>query len=175
MSNATGERTFSTAGRSVKAKVFPVLPAGNYTGPLGADSEIGKAEKWDGVPYVKMSIGANGTAASEGGKDQRVFHMLFLSLVPGKDGEINTDRPDGITALAQALGTQVEGVEILEREVTDPETGATKKLEYLNPKQVQEWLKSFAGVEVNYRTKIEKGTGGYSDKSKISKFLLAAE
>jgi hypothetical protein len=173
MSNATGERTFSTAGRTVKAKVFPTLPAGNYKGPLGSDSEIGNADKYDAVPYVKISFGANGTAMKEGGKDQRVFHMLFLSLVPGKDGEINTDRPDGITALAQAMGTEVEGVEIVEREVTNPETGETKKLEYLNPKQVQEWLKSFAGVEVSYRTKIEKGTGDYGDKSKIAKFLLA--
>lgn len=175
MSNTTGERTFSTAGRTVKAKTFPLIPPGNHMGPLGSDSSVGKADKYDAVPYVNVSFGVNGTAQAEGGKDMRVFHMLFLSLKPGKDGEVNTDRPDGITALAQALNTQVEGVEIIEREVTDPESGETKKLEYLNPKQVQEWLKSFAGTEVGFRVKTEKGTGGYSDKSKIQKFLLPAE
>lgn len=172
MSNATGERTFSTAGRSVKEKTFPVIPAGNHEGPLGADASTACADGWDKVPYVKYSLGAKGTAMSEGGKDQRVFGMLFLSITPGKDGEVNTERPDGIVALAQALGTELEGVEIVEREVTNPENGETKKLEYLNPKQVVEWLKSFAGTDVKYRTKIEKGTGGYSDKAKIQKFLL---
>ncbi len=175
MSNVTGERTFSTAGRAVKAKEFPLIPPGNHAGPMGSDSEIGKADRYDAVPYVKVSFSVNGTALKEGGKDQRVFHMLFLSLVPGKDGEINTDREDGITALAQAMKTTVEGVEIVEREVTNAETGETKKLEYLNPKQVQEWLKSFAGVEVPFRIKTEKGTGDFNDKSKIQKFLLPAE
>lgn len=173
MSNATGERTFSTKDRKpAEQKKFPLVPPGNHMGPLGSDPTVAKADRWDAVPYVNASFGVNGTAQAEGGKDQRVFHMLFLSVTPNKDGEANVDRPDGITALAKAMGTELEGVEIITREATNPETGETKKLEYLNPKQVQEFLKNFAGTEVPFRVKTEKGTNGYSDKSKISKFLL---
>ncbi len=171
MSNATGERTFSTKGRTVKAKTFPLIPPGNHKGVLGSDASIGKADKPDAVPYVNVSFEVEGTAASEGGKNQRVFHMLFLSTAPGKDGEANTDRNGGIVEMAQSLGTELEGIEIVEKEVQNAD-GDTVKLEYLDPKQVAEWVKGFAGTEIAFRIKTEKGTGGYSDKSKIQKFLL---
>lgn len=174
MSNTTGERTFSTVGRTVKAKAFPLIPPGNHTGSMGADATIGKADKPDAVPYVNVSFEVNGTAASDGGKNQRVFHMLFLSMLPGKDGEANTDRNGGIVELAQALGTELEGISIVEKTVQDAE-GNDVKLEYLDPKEVAEWVKGFAGTELGFRIKTEKGTGGYSDKSKIQKFLLPAE
>src|SRR5574337_978964 len=171
MSNATGERTFSTKGRTVKTKTFPLIPPGNHKGTLSADATIGKADRPDAVPYVNVSFEVNDTAQSEGGKNQRVFHMLFLSTLAGKDGDANTDRNGGITELAQALGTELEGIEIVEKEVENSD-GDTVKLEYLDPKQVAEWVKGFAGTEVGFRIKTEKGTGGYSDKSKIQKFLL---
>lgn len=175
MSNATGERTFSTTGRTVKEKTFPLIPPGNHVGTLGSDFEIAKKDAWDGVPYVKFSFAVAGTAQTDGGKDQRLYHQLYLSITPGKDGEINTERPDGVVAMAQAMKTEMEGVEIIEREVSNPENGETKKLEYLNPKQVVEWLKSFSGTEVSFRVKTEKGTNGYKDKNKLQKFLFAAE
>lgn len=173
MTNATGERTFSTKGRTVKAKTFPLIPPGNHTGSIGSDASISKADKPDAVPYVKFSMEVNGTAAAEGGKNQRVFHMLFLSLLPGKDGDANTDRNGGIVELAQALGTELEGISVVEKVVQDAD-GNDAKLEYLDPKEVVEWLKSFAGTEVGFRIKTEKGTGDYADKSKVAKFLLPA-
>lgn len=173
MSNATGERTFSTTGRTIAIRKFPLIPPGNYTGPLLSEIEVGRADRPDAAPYVNLAFAVNGTAASEGGKPQRVYHMLFLGLKPGKDGVVNMDRENGLTALAQALGTQVEGVEIVEQEATDAE-GNPVKVEYLNSRQVVEWLKSFVGVEVAFRIKTEKGTGGYEDKSKIAKFLSPA-
>jgi hypothetical protein len=173
MSNATGERTFSTKGRTVKAKTFPLVPPGNHTGIVGSDASIGKADKPDAVPYVKVSFEVNNTAAQEGGKNQRVFHMLFLSLIPGADGDANTDRNGGVVEMAQALGTELEGIAVVEKVVQDAD-GNDKKLEYLDPKAVVEWVKSFAGVELGFRIKTEKGTGDYADKSKISKFLLPA-
>lgn len=171
MSNATGERTFSTKGRTVKAKTFPLIPPGNHKGTMGADATIGKADKPDAVPYVNVSFEVEGTAAGEGGKNQRVFHMLFLSVIAGKDGDANTDRNGGITELAQALGTELEGIEIVEKVVQNA-NGDDVKLEYLDPKGVAEWVKGFAGTELAFRIKTEKGTGGYADKSKIQKFLL---
>lgn len=167
----TGEKTFSTTGREVKTMTFKPLNPGVYSGPLGSDYTIAKADKPDAVPYINFSIACNGTAESEGGKDKRVFHRLFLGLKPGKDGVINIDRENQLTALAQALGTQVEGVEIVTREATDSEGNAVT-LEYLNPAQVVEFLKSFSGTEVKFKVKTEKGTGNYGDKSVVSKFML---
>ena len=174
MSNATGERTFSTKGRTVKAKTFPLIPPGNHKGTMGADATIGKSDKPDAVPYVNVSFEVEGTAASDGGKNQRVFHMLFLSVLAGKDGEINTERNGGIVELAQALNTDLDDCPIVEKTVQDTE-GNDVKLEYLDPKYVAEWVKSFSGSELAFRIKTEKGTGGYPDKSKIQKFLLPAE
>lgn len=172
MSNTTGERTFSTTDRNIVAPKFPQVPAGNHTGDLGGDATVAKSDRWDAVPYVKSSFTADGTAQAEGGKDLRVFHMFFLGLVPGGDGVANVDRPDGITAAAKAMGTAMEGVEIITREVENPETGEKKTLEYLNPKQVVEFLNNMKGTKVSYRVKIEAGTKGYEDKAKIAKFLL---
>lgn len=172
MTTTTGEKTFSTASRSVAAPTFKPITPGNYDLTLGGDTSIAKADRPDAVPYINLSFEVQGTAQSEGGKNSRVFHRLFLGLKPGKDGVINMDRENQLTALAKALGTEVEGVEIIEREAQDSD-GNPVKLEYLNPKQVIEWLKSFVGATVKGRIKTEKGTGGYSDKSVVAKFLLS--
>lgn len=167
----TGEKTFSTTGREVKTVTFKPIPAGNYDLTLNADATIAKADKPDAIPYINVSFTAGGTAESEGGKDKRVFHRFFIGLAPGKDGVINMDRENGLTALAQALNTQIEGMEVITREAENS-NGEAVTLEYLNPKQVVEWLKGFNGAVVKGRIKVEKGTGGYSDKSVVQKFLL---
>ena len=171
MTNTTGERTFSTAGRTVVAPTFKPITPGTYTLKVGSDAAVAKADKPDAVPYINLSFEVEGTAASEGGKNMRVFHRLFIGLKPGKDGVLNMDRENGLTAMAQSLNTEVEGVEVIEREANDAD-GNSVKLEYLNPKQLTEWIKGFAGTEVKARIKTEKGTGGYADKSVIQKFLL---
>lgn len=170
----TGEKTFSTAGREVKAPVFKPITPGNYKLTVGSDVSMAKADKPDAVPYINLSFEVQGSAESEGGKNKRVFHRFFIGMKPGRDQVINMDRENQLVAFAQALGTQLEGVEILEREANDAE-GNSVKLEYLNPKQLIEWIKGFEGAEVNGRIKTEKGTGGYGDKSVIGKFLLADE
>jgi hypothetical protein len=173
MTTTTGERTFSTTGRSVATSKFPLIPPGSYTAKLLGDISVAKADRPDAVPYVNLACEVEGTATTEGGKNQRVFHRLFLMLKPGKDGVVNMDRANGLTAMAQAMGTEVEGVEIIEREATTAD-GAAVKLEYLNPAQVVEWLKSFVGTTMSVRIKTEKGTAGYSDKSVLDKFLTPA-
>lgn len=172
MTTTTGERTFSTSGRSVQTQTFKLIPPGTHNLRIAGDASIAKADKPDAVPYINLSMEVLGTASTEGGKNQRVFHRLFLGLNLGKDGVANVDRENGLVAMAQSMGTEVEGVEIVEREATNAD-GNTVKLEYLNPKQVTEWLAGFVGTEVRARIKTEKGTGGYSDKSVIAKFLLS--
>jgi hypothetical protein len=170
----TGERTFSTAGRTVVAQTSTPITPGKYKLRIGSDCEIKKADKPDATPYVAVRLEVLGTASTEGGKNRSVYHNLFLMLKPGKDGVINMDRENGLTSLAHALGTQVEGVEIVEQSATNA-NGESVTLEYLNPRQVVAWLKEFAGTEVSGRIKTEKGTGGYADKSVVSKFLLSDE
>lgn len=167
----TGEKTFSTTGREVKTVTFKPITPGTYPLILGSDATVAKADRPDAIPYVNASFEVEGSADTEGGKNKRVFPRFFLGMEPGKDGVLNMDRENGLTALAQALGTQLEGVEIISREVQDIE-GNPKTIEYLNPQQVVAWLKGFAGSTVKGRIKTEKGTGNYADKSVVAKFLL---
>lgn len=174
MTEVTGERTFSFEGRTVAKMESKLIPPGTHTLVVGADASVAKADRPDAVPYVNISFGVRGTETSEGGKMQRVFHRLFIGLKPGKDGVVNMERENGLLALAQGLGTLPPECTIIERDATDAD-GNTVKLEYLNPVQVVEWLKSFSFTELQGRIKTEKGTGGYSDKSAISKFLLPVQ
>lgn len=166
MTTTTGERTFSTAGRTVVAPKATLIPPGTYTLRVGADASVAKADRPGAIPYVNVSFEVLGTASTEGAKNRRVFHRLFLMFKPGKDGVVNMDRENGLLAMAQALGTQLEGVEIIERDFEG------EKQEYLNPSQVVEWVKTFSGTELSARIKIEKGTDGYADKNAVNKFLL---
>jgi hypothetical protein len=163
--STTGERTFSTTGRNVVAPKTTLIPPGNYTLKVGSDASIGQSDKPGSVPYINVSFEVEGTSTAEGGKNRRVFHRFFIGLKEGKDGVVNLDRENGLVAFAQALNTQLEGIEIVSR---DDEGTAT---EYLNPRQLVEWLKGYAGAEVKGRVKTEKGTGGYQDKSVVGKFL----
>lgn len=170
----TGDRTFSTAGRTVVTNTASTpIPPGNYTLKIGSDFEIRKAKRSDATPNVNFSFEVEGTATQEGGKNRRVFHRLDLGMKPGKDGMLNMDRENQLTALAKALGTEVEGVTLVEQEVTD-ENGNKVTIEYLNPAQIVEWLKSFAGATVQAAIKTEKGTPEYpNEKSVVRRYLTA--
>lgn len=170
--NTTGERTFSTAGRKVTDSKPTLIPAGTYTLAVDASAaDVGKADRPDAIPYVNVRFTALGTATKEGGKDRKLFHRLLLSLKPGKDGIMNMDRASGLTALAKALNTEVEGVEIVSQQVTNAE-GNEVTIEYLNPRQVVEWVKSFDGTQVKGRVKVQKGTKEYpDDKNEIAAFM----
>lgn len=165
--STTGERTFSTTGRTVVAPKTTLIPPGNYTLKVGSDASIGQSDKPGSVPYINLSFEVDGTATAEGGKNRRVFHRFFIGLKEGRDGVVNMDRENGLVAFALALNTQLEGVEIISRTEEDGST-----TDYLNPRQLVEWIKGFSGQELKGRIKTEKGTGGYSDKSVVGKFLL---
>lgn len=170
----TGERTFSTQGRKVQTNTNTLIPAGTYGITFDATGiEIAKSDKRpDAVPYINVRFRVNGTATKEGGKDRVVFHRFLLGLKEGKDGVANVDRESGIVAFSKAIKSEMEGVEITTQQATDAD-GNEVTLEYLNPKQVVEYLKGFDGTELKGRIKVQKGTEGYSDKNEVAKFLLA--
>lgn len=168
----TGERTFNTSSQTVVSPKAQLIPAGTYESNIAAGADIGCAKRPDAIPYVNLSFEVQGTATKEGGKNRRVFHRLLLGLKPGKDGVLNPNRSNGVTAMAKALGTELEGIEIVEREVTD-ESGQTVRQEFLNPKQVVEWVKGFEGSSLKIKVKVQKGTAEYpDDKNEVAAFQL---
>ncbi|UOF79709.1 hypothetical protein [Caudoviricetes sp.] len=170
----TGERTFSTGSRDVIKPKQTLIPNGPYNATLDSGMSVGQSkERWDAVPYVNVSFSVDGTATKEGGKNRKVFGRLLLGLKPGKDGVLNVDRENGVTALSKALDTSFEGIEIVERTVTNPETQEEVKLEYLNPLQVVEALKAFEGATLGLRIGTSPEKDGYGPKNEIKAFTKA--
>jgi hypothetical protein len=166
MSTTTGERTFSTSNREVVSSKPPPIPAGTYTAKLDVSGiEIGKADRPDAVPYVKIRFTAIGSALTPGGKDRKLFHLILLGLTPSpKDQKANVDRPGGLTQLAKALGVSFDGAAV--------EGVDGGPAEHVDPKSVVEWLKSLDGSEVQVKVKHEQGTEQYPDvKEKIAAFM----
>lgn len=172
----TGVKTFTTQNRAVAKNAAPKpIAQGEYTCAIRPEHiKIGQSDKRrDAVPYISYSIEVFNTALTEGGKNRLVFPMLLLGLNPGKDGVLNIDRANGLTALTKALGTELEGVEVVTREVT-MEDGSTKVLEYLNPQQVvDQLLRNQVGVEFKAFIKVETSeyNGEKQEKNVISKFI----
>lgn len=167
---ATGERTFGTSSRTVEDNFKP-LPAGDYTLKLGA-TEVRCAEA-NGptakIPYVNVTFDVLGTAKTEGGKNRKHFHRFLVSLAPGSDGIVSLDRTSGLTAFAKCIGSEMEGITIVERESVDAQ-GAAITQAYLNPAQVCEWLNSLAGAEVKCKLKIKKDEQR-GDQNEVARFL----
>lgn len=167
---ATGEKTFSTTGRSTQAGGFEPFPAGNYTLIL-KQVEV-RQSKTGKPPYVAATFEAEGTAVREGGKNRNLFHNFLLGLAPGKDGIVNLDRAGGITAFCKAIEMELVEVSVLERDsVVD---GTEEHQEYLNPQEVKSWLGELVGTPVRAKVKVRKDPE-YGDKNEVNSFLPKAE
>ena len=159
---ATGERTYSTQGRTPAKFEFKPIAPGEYELKLNSDWTQRVAEGEGKIPYVTGSFTAIGSG--NGGKDRRVFHRMMLGLAPGKDGVANADRANSILGLAKALGT----------EFSAPVVTMNGK-ELLSPKHVLQWIQSNDGAVLRGDVKIEKGSGGYEDKNVINFFVESEE
>lgn len=165
----TGVKTFNTSGRTVaKTSNPPPVAPGEYTCFIRPDHiKVACSDKPGAIPYVAYSIEVQGSALTEGGKNRLVFTNLFIGLKPGKDGVLNIDRANGLTALTRALGTPADGIELLEREFEG------EKVDYLNPQQVAEYLRNNAGVEFQAFIKVETSEykGEKQEKNVVSRFV----
>lgn len=160
---ATGETRWSSEGQNVKRVSFEPIPTGVYTLELKDGPRIGKANRDDAFPYVKCAFIAHGTG-KDGGNDRWVFHSIFLSLTPGKDGELMMNRGGQLTELSQALGDMCEAGVLTLKDKTGKVVG-----KYLDPKDVQAWLEGHAGNVINGKVYVEKQKG-YDDQNKIEFF-----
>lgn len=160
-----GEKSFTTEGRQVKKMDFAPLPNGDYDFKvLGSTADIRKGTEPKSVPYVTVALEALGTAIAEGGKNRRVYHNFHLSLVPGNDGAINIDRPNGLTLFSKAIGEAFVG----EDETVTTLDGTT--VQVVKAEDVKRWLQSKDGMIVRAHTKV-KTSKGYPDKAEISYFI----
>jgi hypothetical protein len=166
---ATGERKFSTAGREVKKYNFKPLTPGDWDLKVDASqAAIGKKNEPGKFPYINGIRFEALDSADEGGKNKLVFHMLFTSLKPGKDGSAMVDRQDQVVALAKALGEDSPDLPI----ITMPDENGVKQ-DVIEPKALLAWLKSHNGKIIKAHTKIQKGDGTYEPRSVVAYFIEA--
>lgn len=174
---ATGEVGYSSQGRTPVKMSYDPIPQGDYNLTLmGKSVEIkGKPEPGK-LPYVNLSFTAGGTAKTEGGKDARVFHKLFLNLEPSpKTGTPIVDQANQILGLAKAFGVDLNfGADALLRKDKANDDGSMQKVTILDPRKVVEWLQGFDGVTVRAHVKIRKGNKEYpNDQNDIAYFIEA--
>lgn len=162
---ATGERKFSTEGRTV-ASGFEPFPAGTYNLIL-KQVEVKCANGPGKVPYCAAQFEAEGTAKSEGGKNRILFHNFLLSLKPGKDGIVSHERGGGITAFALAINQNMTDVDIV-----TVEGGESGDVEALDAREVAAWLRELVGTEVKAKVKVRKDPT-YGDKNEVDRFIPA--
>lgn len=156
MSAAAGEKTWSSSGKNPVKFEFEPLPSKDWEGVIRtAKAEIQAGQEPGSLPYVKFGIEAEGSAMKEGGKNRYIFPMLWLSLKPGKDGNVSPERANNIVGLARALGEETPEFPVITK---TNKTGETEEL--LDPRAVLEWIKSKDGMTVKFHSKIET----YKDK-----------
>lgn len=165
-----GETTFTTEGRKT-AGGFNNEPfaVGDYQLKImGNKAEVRCKTEPGSIPYVNVPFAAIGTGG-EGGRDRWVYHMLSLNLSVGKNGQIQVDRADQLTGLAAAMGTTAN-LPTRTIQAKDKTSGDMREIQILDGQALVTWLRENDGVVVNGHVRIEKGTGGYSDKNKIARF-----
>jgi hypothetical protein len=179
---AQGQRTFSSADRTVKQANFtPPIPADYDALMRFNDWKISVAEGVGKLPRVNGPIELLDTAANENAKNKTVYHDFFLDLSESpKDGVAMVDRGGGIVQFCQCNGLRLEGVGIetkqkMLKDSAGQETGELTEADILNPQEVLAFLKEHDGMVVRLRTKIETSMGGKYAGEKIGKVAYFIE
>jgi hypothetical protein len=174
----TGEQGYSSQGKTAVKRVFEPFNQGDYPLALvGQSVEISKGQD-SGVPYVKASFVARGTALAEGQKDRRVFHSFFLSIDPSPKGNVAIESADQMLGLARSLGQELEftGDDIINVTGTT-KAGEEYETRLIDPRVAKEWLMQQDGLEVMGHVKVRRGqmdkktNKKYDDKNEIAYFI----
>lgn len=165
---ATGERTWSSAGKETKKAAIQLIPKGEYELKLvSSDSRVNKKEEPGKMPYVTTMVQVLGTENAQG-LPKKMLVMLLVGLKPGKDGVLNVERGNGLVALAKALGQETPEFDLVQVPDADGEA-----VDCIDPKAVVKWLQENDGKVIKAMVKVEKGTGGYQDSNKVDYFIEA--
>jgi hypothetical protein len=174
----TGEQGYSSQGKAAVKRIFEPFNQGDYPLALvGQSVEISKGQD-SGVPYVKASFVARGTAMEEGQKDRRVFHSFLLSIDPSPKGNVAIESAEQMLGLARALGQELEftGDDIINVTGTN-KNGEEYETRVIDPRVAKEWLMTQDGIEVMGHVKIRRGQMNkqtntkYDDKNEIAYFI----
>lgn len=166
---ATGERVWSSQGKTATKYESTPLPSGDWSMKLRGDMvAIGKANKPGAFSYVTCPFEVL-DSGTDGGKNRIMYHMFFCSLKNGKDGKPMAERADQIVGFLRAVGEEIDFG------ITDQPDEKGQPTPVLNPTQIANWLKQRDGVVVQAHTKIEKGKDGYPAKGKIDYFSEAEQ
>ena len=166
---AKGESSFNTGEVTKKKYNFNPFKAGDYELKLLAETvENRKAEvtkkRPNPMPYISLAFEALGTG-EDGGKNKRVYHMLFCSLKPDKNGVQMPVRADQIKGLADALNSHPNLPSI-----------TVNGIECVSPLAVKKWLEKHDGEVVKAHVKVQKGTDEYPNpKNAIDEFFEPEE
>jgi hypothetical protein len=161
---ATGEKVFSTRGRTTTKYNFEPPAPGEYEFKIrGASVAIGCKPEPGSVPYVKVQLEALNTATdASNGRNKLVFHMLFLNTSPMGNGFILTDKGGQIVDLAHALGEE-PNIPILDHDAkvkVGKDEYEMKTVEILDPQAVKQWLVDHDGATVRGKVKHRKRDDG---------------
>lgn len=164
---AKGEKRFSVGGRNVKRYTNEPFPAGEHGLVIAKGWEVkapGAGSK-SGLRYVNGYFTVPGV-----GEGRRLYHMFFVDLSEGSDGEAMVDRGGGVTEFIKALG------------LTDIPVGITKMkkkdgtvVDCLDPNQLANWLNSLDGTELTAKVKVEKRNDDPEKKQNRVDFFVEAE
>lgn len=175
---AAGEKSFSTQDAKKTRRVFEPIPAGEYDFKLlGKQAEIRVAEPKkndktgkmsEPVPRISLRFEALETAV-DGGRNKLLFHDLYTSMVPGKDGTVAPQGADQLKGLADALGVDAD----IPFTMYKPK-GAGAPVKILDPRALLAWIKDHDGQVVRANIKIQAGTKDYPEaKNKLTEFFEA--
>lgn len=165
----SGEKRWNAKDEAVKRTFEPVPPQDWETKLITDWAEIaaGNKEK-GGIPFIKgVRFTCYGSAMVEGGKDRAIFQNFFLSLKPGKDGNVMPDYANQLNGLMKGLG-DIRDFAAASKVVSDD----GDEVEYLNPKEVLAYLKSHNGDVIKLHSKIENDAL-YGKKGVVDYFIEA--
>lgn len=168
---AKGEKRWSPSGPAVRMTFDPVPPK-DWDAKIDASAvEIAKgAQDKGGIPYIKgLRLTCLGSAMKEGGKDRKIFlNYLALSLKPTANGNPMTAFANQLTGLMYALG---DIRDFPTKVMVINEEG--EEVEYLDPKEVKDYLKSHDGEVIKIHSKTQNSdTHG---KQAVVDYFIEAE
>lgn len=171
--SVTGEKSFSTTGKTAKKSDFTPLPPKVWEAKVRAESvEVRKRSEPGTLPYVNCAFECLDSAFTEGGKNRLQYHKLFLNTKPNEKGYSQVEKANQLVGLARAFGEEFNGG-VLEVDYTDPKTSATGKTVIVNPAEVVAWLKAHDGMIIKLKTKMRKASENYPADSEIDYFVEA--
>ena len=166
---AQGEKRWSSEGETVKRVFIPVPPKDWDCKMVTTSAEIaaGSTEK-GGIPFIKgIRFICFGSALQEGQKERMIFQNFFLSLRPGKDGNVMPDYANQLKGLSKALG-DVRDFDVASKTINE----AGETVDYLSPKGVLASLKEHDGDSLALHSKIENDAV-YGKKAVVEYFIEA--